>query len=69
VTTARYFKQKFNRDFGKFIAQDHVNTVAEVLGLLKREFVSDMTVFYPTKIPSPEVNLAVGLRLRRRPAT
>jgi SAM-dependent methyltransferase len=69
VTTARYFKKKFNRDFGKFIAQDHVNTAAEVLGLLEREFVPEMTVFYPTKIPSPDVNLAVGLRLRRRPAT
>jgi SAM-dependent methyltransferase len=68
VTTARYFKKKFKRDFTKFIAHDHVNTVAEVLTLLKAEFASEMTVYYPTRIPSTEVNLAVGLRLRKRGA-
>jgi len=66
VTTARYFKKKFNRSFDKFIAQEHVSTVAEILSLLDIEFVSEMTTFYPTRIPSPDVNLAVGLRLRKR---
>jgi SAM-dependent methyltransferase len=65
VTTARYFKKKFNRSFAKFIAQDHVSSVAEVLAVLKAEFVAEMTVFYPTRIPSVDVNLCVGLRLRK----
>jgi SAM-dependent methyltransferase len=69
VTTARYFKKKFNRNFAKFIAQEHVSTVAEILKLLNTEFVSEMTTFYPTRIPSADVNLAVGLRLRKRRAT
>ena len=68
VTTARYFKKKFNRNFAKFIAQEHVSTVAEILKLLNAEFVSEMTTFYPTRIPSADVNLAVGLRLRKRQA-
>ena len=65
VTTARYFKKKFKRDFAKFIAHDHVNNVAEILALLKAEFVPEIATFYPTRIPSVEVNLAVGLRLRK----
>jgi SAM-dependent methyltransferase len=68
VTTARYFKKKFNRDFRKFIAQEHVSTCAEILELLGREFTPDLTVYYPTRVPSVDVNLAVGLRLRRRSA-
>jgi SAM-dependent methyltransferase len=66
VTTARFFKKKFHRDFTKFIAQEHVSTVAEILSLLNTEFEAEGTVYYPTRVPSPDVNLAVGLRLRKR---
>jgi len=66
VTTARYFKKKFNRDFSKFIAQDHVNSVAEVLEALKTDFEPVSSTYYPTRVPSPDVNLAVGLRLKKR---
>ena len=65
VTTARYFKKKFKRDFSKFIAQDHVSTVTEILALLETEFRPESTVYYPTRIPSPDLNLCVGLRLRK----
>jgi SAM-dependent methyltransferase len=68
VTTARYFKKKFNRNFAKFIAQEHVSTVAEILTLLNAEFVPELTTYYPTRVPSVDVNLAVGLRLRKRAA-
>lgn len=66
VTTARYFKKKFNRDFSKFIAQDHVSSAAEIVELLRAEFIPETTIFYPTKIPSVDLNLCVGLRLRKR---
>jgi len=66
VTTARYFKKKFNRPFSKFIAQDHVNSVAEILTALKAQFAFDWTAYYPTGIPSSDINLCVGLRLRKR---
>jgi SAM-dependent methyltransferase len=68
VTTARYFKKKFHRNFDKFIAQEHVSTVAEILALLESEFEPEMTAYYPTRIPSPDINFAVGLRLRKRQA-
>ena len=66
VTTARYFKKKFNRDFSKFIAQEHVSTVSEILSLLHTEFETETEVYYPTKVPSSDLNLAVGLRLRKK---
>jgi SAM-dependent methyltransferase len=66
VTTARYFKKKFKRDFKKFISQDHVNTAAEVVKLLRTEFSVEFTVYYPIRIPSVHVNLCVGLRLRNQ---
>jgi len=66
LTTARHFKKKFHRNFSKFIAQDHVNTAAEILPLLKRDFRAEWTMFYPSHIPSVDMNLCVGLRLRKR---
>jgi hypothetical protein len=43
-----------------------VNSVAEVLEALKRDFEPVSSTYYPTRVPSPDVNLAVGLRLKKR---
>jgi SAM-dependent methyltransferase len=67
VTTARYFKKKFNREFARFIAHDHVNSAREILALLKQEFIVEREIHYPLRVPTVELSLCVGLRLRKPP--
>jgi SAM-dependent methyltransferase len=66
VTTARHFRKKYNRDFAKFIAQDHVNTGREIVRLLEAEFDTTWKRYYPSVFPSTDTSLCVGLRLRKR---
>lgn len=65
-TTARHFKRKFGENFDRFIAQDHVNTAREIVDLLEREFRVTWSAYYPFIIPTPDVNLCIGLRLQKR---
>lgn len=63
MSAERLFRRRFKMDYGPIIRSEHVNTHAEVIGLLRRFFKVERVRFFPTFIPMAAINLVAAYRL------
>ena len=65
VTTKRIFEKRYGLPYEWMIRYDHCNSAREVLGELRSRFRVRRSTFFPLAVPTPELNLMVGLELSR----
>ncbi len=62
-TTKRIFEKRYGVPYEWMIRQDHCNTAREVLTEVHRRFRTVRRSFFPFAVPSPDLNLMIGLQL------
>jgi|ERR1700733_5510232 phosphatidylethanolamine/phosphatidyl-N-methylethanolamine N-methyltransferase len=67
-TTKRIFEKRYNTPYEWMISQDHCNTAREVLAELHRHFRVRRRRFFPLRMPTPDLNLVIGLELLLGPS-
>ena len=62
-TTKRIFEKRYHTDYEWMIRQDHCNSAREVLDELSHRFEVRRRSYFPLVVPSPDLNLMIGLDL------
>jgi SAM-dependent methyltransferase len=65
ISAERMFRRRFRMDYTPIVRNEHVNTFGEVESLLHPLFRREHARYFPLGLPSAEINLVVGERLRR----
>lgn len=66
LTTQRAFERRYGTSYKWHIESDHVNRADEVIHELRERFeITDQT-YYPSRIPSIDLNVLIGLTCVRR---
>lgn len=67
ISSARMFKKKFGMDYAPIIRAEHVNTLPEILYVLRvKGWHAIVSSYFPLKIPLWSINLCIGMRLQRQ---
>lgn len=66
-SSKRVFEQRYGISYDWLISYDHVNRAAEILHELESRFLITDSSYFPTRIPSIDLNLVIGLTLTPRP--
>jgi SAM-dependent methyltransferase len=66
ISAQRYFERRYKMPYQWFIEREHINLPREIFGILDELFTVEHRSFFPLRIPSIELNLAIGLTLRPR---
>ena len=69
ISAKPMFERRFKMPYGPIIANEHVNTLREVLAELEPRFYAETIKRFPFRIPWTALNLCVALRLRRKAPT
>ncbi|MGK5085607.1 class I SAM-dependent methyltransferase [Bdellovibrionota bacterium FG-1] len=64
ISAERLFVSNFNMDFTPIHLNEHVNSYGEVLHELTQHLFPVQRHFFPLRVPFPNINLAVGMRLQ-----
>lgn len=67
ISAKRFFERNFEMSYDPIIANEHVNTLSEVLKELSTLFVAERTIRFPFNVPVNGVNLCIAIRMRKRP--
>jgi SAM-dependent methyltransferase len=67
VSAERMFRKRYRQSYDWYIRQDHVNTPGEILDELAARFMTEKRSFFPFLLPFINLNLCIGLVLRKRP--
>jgi SAM-dependent methyltransferase len=65
ISSEPMFEKRFGMPYRDIIANEHVNTVFEILPLLSRRFEVVKKKYFPIPLPTIAANLCVALRLRK----
>jgi SAM-dependent methyltransferase len=63
LTTKRIFEKRYQMPYEWMISHDHCNTAREVLTELTGRFRIRRRSYFPLVVPSPNMNLMIGLEL------
>ena len=63
ISAERLFHRRFKMPYRPIIANEHVNTIFEILPLLNTRFRATRTRYFPLPIPSVFPNLCIALRM------
>jgi SAM-dependent methyltransferase len=63
-TSKRLFEREFGRDYDWFIRTEHINLPWEIEGELEKRFRIADSRYFPFRIPSVRLNIAIGLTMR-----
>jgi SAM-dependent methyltransferase len=67
VTSKRTFERRYGMSYGWLIESEHVNQAHEILHELREHFeITDVT-YFPTRVPSIDLNLLIGITCVVRP--
>ena len=66
ISAKRMFEKRFKMSYDPIIANEHVNTLREVLEELRPRFYAEQTKRFPFSLPLDAINLCIALRLRKR---
>lgn len=67
ISAERMFRKRYRQSYDWYIRQDHVNTPGEIVEELAARFVTEKRSFFPFLLPFVNLNLCIGLVLRKRP--
>lgn len=66
MSSERLFKMRYQQPYSWFIKREHINTSKEIIHELKPYFETIHDQYFPFRIPSMHMNLAIGLTLKPR---
>jgi phosphatidylethanolamine/phosphatidyl-N-methylethanolamine N-methyltransferase len=66
LTVQRRFERRYKIPYQEVIRYEHINTAREVLSELRQAFRVEHRTFFPTRLPSVDLNLTIGLTLSPR---
>ena len=67
ISAEKFFKKKYNMDYNWFIDREHINSPEEIFFCLKNFFKIINIKYFPFNfIPFKDVNLAIGLTLKKK---
>ena len=66
VSAQPMFERRFKMPYGDIIANEHVNTIFEILPLLSGRFNVKRRKFFPLPVPIVLPNLCIAVRLEKR---
>ncbi len=66
ISAQRFFEARWDMPYKLVIEREHVNVPREILEILDEHFTIEHRSYFPLRVPSVEVNLAIGLTLRPR---
>jgi SAM-dependent methyltransferase len=67
VSARRMFEKRYRESYDWFVECEHINSPQEILYELERWFEIEDKQFFPLRVPIVNLNLVIGLTLRRRP--
>ena len=65
ISAKPLFEKRFGMSYDPIIANEHVNTLADVLGALQPLFKPETVKRFPIGLPIDAFNLCIALRLRK----
>lgn len=68
VSAKRFFEKTFGMSYDPIIANEHVNTLDDVVEELSHVFIVESARRFPLNVPIDTINLCVAFRLRKRRA-
>jgi SAM-dependent methyltransferase len=66
ISAKPFFEKRFGMSYDPIIANEHVNTLREVLDTLEPYFAAETVSRFPLGIPIDSINLAIALRMKKR---
>ena len=66
ISAQRFFERRYKMPYKWLIEREHINLPREIFDVLDELFMVEHRSFFPLRIPSVEMNLAIGLTLRPR---
>lgn len=61
VTTQRVFEKRYKTKYRWHVKSDHVNSAREVIAQLEAHFQVMDSTYFPTRVPSVDLNLLIGI--------
>jgi ubiquinone/menaquinone biosynthesis C-methylase UbiE len=68
ISAQRIFEKRYRQSYRWFIEREHINRPREIMEELAAHFDCVHRTWFPLRLPSVELNLCIGLTLRRREA-
>jgi ubiquinone/menaquinone biosynthesis C-methylase UbiE len=66
ISARPHFEKKYGQSYDWFVASEHINLPNEILEELDKYFQIEHRYYYPLKLPSTAINLAIGLTFSKR---
>jgi SAM-dependent methyltransferase len=66
ISAKPFFEKRFKMSYDPIIANEHVNTLSEVLETLEPHFTAETVSRFPLGIPIDGINLAIALRMKKK---
>jgi SAM-dependent methyltransferase len=67
ISSERIFRKRYGMSYDWFIHREHINSTTEIMTLLQQRFTPVDSVYWPLRIPVVNMNLCVGMTLRKGP--
>lgn len=65
LTTERMFKKRYAMSYRWLVESEHINSPKEVIIILQKHFVITKIRYFPFLVPMKNLNLCIGLQLRK----
>ncbi len=66
ISAKPFFEKRFGMSYDPIVANEHVNTLRDVLETLEPRFVAESISRFPLGIPINSLNLAIALRMKKK---
>jgi SAM-dependent methyltransferase len=66
ISAELVFRRRYRQSYKWFIKREHINSPAEIIDQLKRYFDVATRRFFPLEVPLVDLNLCLGMVLRKR---
>ena len=63
-TAQRIFERRYKRPYELFLRREHINSPAEITGLIDERFTTIHRQYFPFRVPSVNLNVCLGLTAR-----
>ena len=60
-TAQRTFERRYGRPYELFLRREHINSPAEVMGLMRERFEIEHRRYFPFRVPSVNLNVCLGI--------
>ena len=66
ISAERIFRKRYRQSYDWFIRREHINSPHEIIGQLTQHFRIVHRRFFPLRVPLIDLNLCIGMVLRKR---